>query len=44
MKQVDRKKARARAEAMDKLKKDLRNGVITKTKAKIKWKKEHKKN
>ena len=39
MQQVDRKKARARAEAMDKLKKDLRNGVITKAKAKNKMKK-----
>lgn len=39
MKQVDRKKARARAEVMDKLKKDLRNGVITKAKAKNKMKK-----
>lgn len=39
MKQVDRKKARVRAEAMDKLKKDLRNGVITKTKAKNQMKK-----
>lgn len=39
MKQIDRRKARARAEAMDKLKKDLRNGVITKAKAKNKMKK-----
>ena len=39
MKQVDRKKARARVEAMDKLKKDLRNGVITKAKAEKKKKK-----
>lgn len=39
MKQVDRKKARARAEAMDKLRKDIRNGVITKSKAKNKMKK-----
>ena len=39
MKQVDRKKAKARAEAMDKLRKDIRNGVITKAKAKNKMKK-----
>ena len=39
MKKIERKKARARAEAMDKLKKDLRNGVITKAKAKNKMKK-----
>lgn len=39
MKQEQRRKARARAEAMDKLKKDLRNGVITKAKAKNKMKK-----
>ena len=35
---IQRKKSRARAEMMDKLKKDIRNGVITKTKAKQKAK------
>lgn len=39
MNNVQRKKARARAEAQDKIKKDIRNGVITKTKAKNKMKK-----
>lgn len=34
MKPADRKRARAIAEAKDKVRKDIRNGVITKTKAK----------
>ena len=39
MNSLQRKQARARAEAKDKIKKDLRNGVITKAKAKNKIKK-----
>jgi hypothetical protein len=38
MKSVDRKKARALAEARDKLRKDTRQGKITKTQAKNKAK------
>lgn len=33
---LQRKQARARAELQDKIKKDIRNGVLTKTKAKSK--------
>lgn len=38
MKPIDRKKARARAEAQAKLRKDLREGKITKTQMKSKKK------
>lgn len=36
MNKIQRNRARARAEAQDKIKKDLRNGVITKQQAKNK--------
>lgn len=36
MNNVQRKKARMQAELRDKIKKDIRNGVITKAKAKAK--------
>ena len=39
MNKVQRNKARAKAESMDKLKKDIRNGIITKAKAKGKKRK-----